>query len=303
MRQNLGYKLLALVFAIVLWAKVNSDRNPTFNAPVGYTNVEYTSLPKILVVTEAPRRIRVTATGPQSAIRTLDPSTIHAKVDLSHVQVGVQRVKVDFKGPENASEEIKFAPADLQIRVETFKRRSLTIDVSLKGVPPLGYSFGKASAYPSAAVVSGRSSLVDQVRRLTIAVNPGAAQSQGADYYPVVALDASGRETKGLTIEPSKVSAKLELVEAQATKSVIISPSVVGQPAYPHKVVSVTVMPSVATIFGRPNNLVGISTITTDPVDISNATNTVVRSVGLRSPSAIRSSDVKIVKVVVTITQ
>jgi len=301
MRQNIGYKLLALFLAVVLWAKVNSDRNPTYPTSIGYTNIEYTSPPKGMVVTQAQKRIQVSATGPQSVVRSLDVSQIRARVDLSDVQVGVQRLRVDFVIPDDIAEGIKFSPADVEVKVETFKRRSLTIDVSLKGVPPLGYSFGTASAYPSAAVVSGRSGLVDQVRRLTIAVSPGAAQPQGEDYYPVVALDASGREIRGLIIEPAKVTAKLELVEAQATKSVIISPSVVGQPAYPHKVESVTVSPSAATIFGRPNNLVDISTIATDPVDISSATTTIVRTVGLKTPSAIRSTNVQSVKVTVTI--
>jgi YbbR domain-containing protein len=302
MRQNIGYKLLALLLAVVLWAKVNSDRNPNYPTQIGKVSVLYTSLPKGLVATLAPKSIDVSASGPQSAIRALDPSLIKARVNLSDVQVGTNTVKVTFEVPKDVDENLTLTPTKpLEVRIETFKRKSLMIDVSLQGVPPLGYSFGKASAYPPAAVVSGTGSLVDQVRRLTIEVSPGAARSGAEDYYPVVALDTAGREIKGLTIEPSKVSAKLELVEAQATKSVIISPSVIGQPAYPHKVESVTVTPSVATIFGRPNNLVDISTIATDPVDISNVTGSVVRSVRLKIPTAIRSADVQTVKVTVTI--
>jgi YbbR domain-containing protein len=302
MRQNIGYKLLALVLAIVLWAKVNSDRNPSYPTQIGKVNVVYTNLPKGMVATEAPKTIEVSATGPQSAVRSLDRSQIEAKVNLSDVEVGVNVVKVEFQVHKDMAENLTLAPnKPVEVRIEAFKRKSMTIDVSLEGVPPLGYSFGKASAYPSAAVVSGTGSLVDQVRRLTIKVSPGAAQSQGDDYYPVIALDTAGRQIKGLIIQPSTVSAKLELVEAQNTKSVIISASVVGQPAYPHKVESVAVTPSVATIFGRPNNLLDVSTITTDPVDISNATGTIVRTVGLKTPSAIRSTNIKTVKVVVTI--
>lgn len=304
MRQNIGYKLLALVLAIVLWAKVNSDRNPSYPTPIGKINVIYINLPKGMVTTEAPKTIEVSAIGPQSAVRTLDISKITAKVNLSDAQVGVNPVKVDFQIPKDMAENLTLAPnKPVEVRIEAFKRKSMTIDVSLEGVPPLGYSFGKASAYPPAAVVSGTSSLVDQVRRLTIKVSPGAAQSQGDDYYPVIALDTAGREIKGLTIGPSTVSAKLELVEAQATKSVIISASIVGQPAFPHKVESVAVTPSVATIFGRPNNLVDISTIATDPVDVTNTTGTVVRMVHLKTPSAIRSTNVQTVKVVVTVGQ
>ncbi|MDO8586684.1 MAG: CdaR family protein [Armatimonadota bacterium] len=303
MRDNLGYKLLALFLAVVLWAKVNGDRNPNIKTPIGYVTVEYTRLPLGLIVTEAPARIQVSATGPQSALRSLAVSQLKATADLSDAQPGTQEFAVDISAPPDLAEKVGLSPTEIKVKLETLERKSLKIDVSLQGVPPLGYSFGPASAYPPAAVVSGRSSLVSQVRRLNIAVSSGAAQSEGDDYYPVVALDAAGNEIKGLTIEPSRVSAKLGLVEAQATKSVIISPDIVGQPMHPLKVTAVNVSPNVVTIFGRPGNIARISTIGTDPIDITNATSDVTRTVGLRAPPDVRSTDIRSVKVTVRISQ
>ena len=303
MRQNLGYKILALALAVVLWAKVNGDRNPNIKTPVGFVKVDYMLLPSGLVLTDAPARIQVSATGPQSALRGLNVSQLKAVVDLSDAQPGTRDFPIDISGPPDVADKVRLSPTQIKVKIETFARKSLKIDVSLEGVPPLGFSFGAAVADPPAAVVSGRSSLVDQVRRLNVSVSPGAAQSHGDDYYPVVALDAGGNEIKGLTIEPTRVSAKLELVEAQATKSVIVSPTIVGQPPHPLKVISIGVYPSVVTIFGRPNSIVSIGTIGTDPIDIGGATDTITRTVSLRAPPAVRSTDVRSVKVIVRISQ
>ncbi|RPH54043.1 MAG: hypothetical protein EHM89_19130 [Acidobacteria bacterium] len=303
MRQHLGYKILALVLAVIIWAKVNSDRNPNIRTVVDNVRVDYRQAPEGFVVTQAPVRIQINAVGPQSALRSLKASQLKAFVDLSEVQVGAQDVPVQVSGPRDVSENVRLSSPDVKIVVEASKRKTLKIDVTLQRIPPLGYTFGAAVADPPAAVVSGRSSFVDRVRRLTVAVSPSAAPSTGEDLYPVLALDADGNEIAGLKIEPARVAAKLELVEAQATKSVIVSPNIIGQPTFPAKVLGVNVSPTVVTIFGRPEGLVSVTTIATDPVDINNATDTITRTVGLRAPSSVRSTNTQTVKVTVRIGQ
>ncbi|MDO8683079.1 MAG: CdaR family protein [Armatimonadota bacterium] len=303
MRENLGYKLLALLMAILLWAKVNGDRNPNITKKIDNVQAVYASLPKGYLLTDAPKRIQVNVTGPQSVLRSLDASQIKVRVDLSGAEVGTHSIKPKIKPPHSLVDKVRLSAKDIEVRIETFKRRSLDIAVSFQGVAPLGYTFGQAVANPPAAVISGRSSLVDRVRRLNVLVSPGVTQPSDEDYYPVTALDAAGNQIKELTIEPSRVSAKWELKEAQATKSVIVSPTIIGQPVYPLRVSSVTVSPPVVTIYGRPNNLVNVSTISTETIDISNAVETITRTVSLRTPSGIKSTDAQTVKVTVKIVQ
>ena len=147
MRQNLGYKILALALAVVLWAKVNGDRNPNIKTPVGFVNVAYMLLPSGLVLTDAPARIQVSATGPQSALRGLNVSQLKAVVDLSDAQPGTRDFPVDISGPPDVADKVRLSPTQIKAKIETFARKSLKIDVSLEGVPPLGFSFGAADIY------------------------------------------------------------------------------------------------------------------------------------------------------------
>jgi len=247
----------------------------------------------------------VNITGPQSILRSLDASSLRVVANLTGAQPGSQNVKALVDVGDNLSGKVKASADDIRLNLEVFKRRSLKIGVSLEGAAPLGYAFGKATADPPVGVVSGRSSLVEQVRRLNVNIGAGAPTSGGRaeDYYAVVALDAAGNEVRGVKIEPARVSAQMEFVEAPATKSVIVSPNITGSPAYPSKVISVTVSPPVVTIFGRPASVIKTSTVTTDAIDISNAAGAVERVVGLHTPSGVNAGNVRTVRVTVRIGQ
>ena len=228
MRENLGYKLLALLLATLLWVKVASDRNPSVTKTVEDVPVRYHGLRSGYMIADAPSTVSVNVTGPQSVLRLLGSSKLKASVNLSGIEPGVHTLKAQIDLPADVREQVKHAASDVTLTVEAFKRKSSAVDVSFEGAPPLGKRFGKAIADPSAAVYSGRSSLVDRVRRLNVTITAGAAESEVADYYPVKALDETGREIEGLKIEPSRVAVTLQLEDAPATKHVIVSPTIVG---------------------------------------------------------------------------
>lgn len=302
MRENLGYKILALAIALFCWVKVTSDRNPNIARPVENVSVDYRGLRPDLVITDAPSNVTINVMGPQSDLRALEPSRIKVRVDLTAAKAGQQQIKTTVTLPPGLGDRVTPAPLTVPVEIERVKRRSQKIDISLKGVVPIGYTVGKATADPPIAVLSGRSSLVDEVRRLTVVIDAGAAQA-GEDYYPVIPLDADGKEIKNLTVEPGRASVKLQLVEAPATKTVIVSPTIVGQPAFPFKVASVAVVPQTVIISGRPNALMRVSTVLTEKIDIANASASVVRTVALDTPPGVDSGPSQRVRVIVTIAQ
>jgi YbbR domain-containing protein len=302
MRKNLGYKILALAVALFCWVKVTSDRNPNIVRPVENVSIDYRGLQPDYVITNAPSSVTINVMGPQSDLRVLEPSQIKVRVDLSAAKSGQQQIKTIVTLPPGIADRVTPTPLSVPVEIEPVKRRSQKIDISLKGVAPIGYTVGKATADPPIAVVSGRSSLVDAVRRLTVVIDAGSAQA-GEEYYPVIPLDAAGKEVQGLIVEPGRAAVKLQLVEAPATKIVIVSPTIVGQPAFPFKVARVTVVPQTVTISGRPNALIGVSTVSTEKIDISNANASVIRTVELDTPRGIDSGGTQRVRVVVTIAQ
>jgi YbbR domain-containing protein len=302
--ENWFYKFMALVVAVSLWAFVTGERIPVINRTVQLPLNIYKD--KGYTVTSAPDDVAVSLSGPKTEVDKLKPSHLQAWVDLQGRGAGTHRVQVNV-GAKDKSQ----VPNDVQINVnqmsykltlESISSRSLPVEVHFVSLPPVGYTYGEPQVVPATSSVSGRSSVIDSVRRLIVSVDPSSAPDLDVDRsYTVTALDAGGNEVKGIEIKPARVQVRLDAVAVPARKSVLVSPSVVGQPQYPYKVTKVTVRPEAVIVEGKPAALFDISTIGTDDVSIDGATGTVEKDVKLRVLPGIGVEGAKTVRVRVNI--
>ncbi len=107
------------------------------------------------------------------------------------------------------------------------------------------------------------------------------------DYFDLKALDSRGNPVSGVELEPNRVRLKLQLVEVPATKAVIVSSNVTGEPKYPARVTRIAVTPSSVILQGKPSALMGVSTIMTDRISIEGEDSTISRDVALRPPPGV----------------
>jgi YbbR domain-containing protein len=86
------------------------------------------------------------------------------------------------------------------------------------------------------------------------------------------------------------MNVSVEISQTEFSRALVISPTVTGSPADGYNVVSVSAEPAVATVFG-PQSFVGeAATIRTQPIDITDATEEVVRTVALDLPADVSVS-------------
>jgi YbbR domain-containing protein len=108
--------------------------------------------------------------------------------------------------------------------------------------------------------------------------------------------DQRGFLVQGVTVEPSVMGVTISIEPIQFSRTVVIVPDVRGTPLAGHDLVAVTVRPSTVTLLGPRVLIQDTEVVQTEPVDIANASSTIVRAVSLELPSgASVSSEVTVI--------
>jgi YbbR domain-containing protein len=293
-RNNWRYKLLALVVAIILWAYVNSERNPqaerTFTVPVEVQNVA-----KGFTAELSTNEINITIKGLKAAVDAVNREDLHAQIDLSGLSTDRNivstilpvTVRILRSADDNDLRET-WTPRQLKVRMEATIEKQLPVEVKFGAAPPVGYSYSSPIITPANVNITGRITDVSRVKRAVVLITGDISSRSLNDYLRVIPLNAKGNEVKGVDVNPAKARLELKMTEVPATKVVIVSPVFTGEPRFPAKITHYTVNPSSVTLEGKPNILMNISTVNAEPVSIEDIESSISKEVSLKLPAGAR---------------
>ena len=257
-RHNLFYKPLAVGVAIGLWTYVNSEQNPHARKTIT-TPLKVRNLAKGYAAEPAAREVNVTIEGLKALVDGVRKEDVTAWVDLSgmktdkSVMSATSEVKTRVAGVPQDDLNLIVSPKSVRVRVEALSGKRLPVEVKFLAAPPLGYAYSDPVITPASVGVSGKISEVLKVRRVMLPLM-GANPNRPIDgRFSVVPVDAKGSVVSGVTLDVDKVRLRLGFVEVPATKAVIVSQNIVGQPRFPARVTGVSIVPSSITLEGRPS--------------------------------------------------
>lgn len=304
-RRNVGYKLLALAIAAVIWAYANEGQNPQISKEIKLP-LDVRRVDPGRTVTSAPKIVKVLLEGTRTHIDsiTAEPDTIAAYVNLQGKTAGRHVLPVIVRLPDGLIGLVTAIPAprEAAITLEEKVERTLKVGVEFINTPPVGYRFGTPQISPAQVILRGTAEHVKRTARLVVAVDTVASEKDGiTGEFPVLALDKNGKPVQGVELSPEKVRLRLELLETPASRAVFISVDAVGQPPFPHKVVGIEVDPQTVTVTGRPEQLINITTLKTEPVQLANHTKSFSQQARIIAPPDLTLTDGKQVRVTVKI--
>jgi YbbR domain-containing protein len=301
---NWRYKVLALAVALILWYYANAERNPqsrqTFSAPVRVVNVAAGHAAETLTPP-----VSVTIQGLKTIVDTVSKEDVRASIDLAELRLDRKIVKarlpVTVRLPRSVERDLSVSvkPDFARVQVEAVETRRMPVEVHFTSQPPLGYSYSSPLLTPGSVDVSGRVSQLAKVAKAILRLSDDSVGSPTEDYYEVTPIDADGNAVAEVKVRPTKVKARLEMVEAPATRAAMVSPVFDGQPKFPLRVTRYTVTPSSVTLEGKPSTLSGISAVQTEKISLEGVDATVTRDVALRVPRGAKVAGGRTVRVTV----
>ena len=278
---NWGLKLIAILFALILWFAVINIDDPvvseTFkNVPVQLVNTEVlTEAGKTYEVLENTDVVEsITIYGPRTLVEALKENDIVAKADISDITVAntvAVNVTVDVRNSSKIT-NIRSSLECVKLNVENSKTKQLVINATTTGKLASGCIVGGIEMDQNRVRVSGPASIISQIATAKVNVDITESSSDVATYSIVRLYDEEGNEIVSDLITKSAEKVHIN-VDVLPTKYVPIKYQLVGTVADGYGVVEDAVSCDIMTVLiaGETEVLRNVKeiTIASDELDIT----------------------------------
>ena len=271
--------LLSLLIATLLWGWVTQRSDPYATDRYREIDIGVGQLPDSLeVVTTLPRAI-VTLSGPRSDLDEIDRSEIAVTLDTSPVtEPGEYRLRVRVSTPSGPSER-RVEPSEIPVTVEEHVSKEMPLVTEPAVADDDPRQIGDIRPDVTQVTVAGPTSAVERVDRVVL---PITIENQTTDFqatFTPYAVDANGQRVSEVQVLPAQIRTTVALQTRGKTVSVI--PQVTGTPAEGFSVQQRAALPESVIVDGPEDVLASLLFVNTEPVDISGATESISRRVGL----------------------
>lgn len=218
----------------------------------------------------------------------VDPRSLHASGNFSKVTVGVNHVPIHVDNP-NPNVQID-APGVLTVTVDQLASTTQPVTIErIHSLPPGFHELtGSTTVTPSVVRLEGPKS---QLAGIQAVVQVDLDQQSGPfdQSRPVLVRYASPSKNtpKSVSATPALVSVKMTIQADAVTVTKPVGWTLSGQPAPGYRVSNVILSPLQVNATGLLNTLAGINLLSTDVVDVNNATTDVVKTVSIRPPGGV----------------
>lgn len=285
---NIGLKILAVIFATMLWLISVNINDPTQtktfrNIPVEILNKEIlTNDNKVFEVmnnTDVIDRVRIT--GKRSILDEINEENIVATADMAErtfndtirINVTTNRYASRLEGNINASNDT------LQMVIEDMQKMQLVVKPVTKDEPASGYMVGNVTMNQNLVHLAGPASVMSQIASANVTVSVAGIKEDIKTEGTLELYDAEGNLIDGSNITKSinKFNVSVEILQL---KEVPFSVTTVGTPAEGYRATGVIENdPTVLTIAGKSRVIKNIDEVIATDVDIEGATENVFASV------------------------
>ena len=283
--------VLAFVLAFVVWvAAVNAADPAAVRAFPGNVPIEYIGLQEGLVIVDgAPETTRVTIRAPGSVWDLLTARDLHVEARMHDLGVGTHEVTLVGTVDRQPARITQIEPARLELTLEQASSRSLPIRAMISGEPALGYRMDDPTAIPDTTRVSGPASLVSQVTEVVAHADVTGRREDIDTEVRLTALNADGRAVGGVSLDPVTARVVTTVHQLVGYRLVAVIPIIQGQVEPGYQVSSITVSPTLVTVFSPDPQAVDAlpGFVETDSVNLTGARDDIEQTVGVLLPEGI----------------
>ena len=311
---NFGLKLLAGLFAVILWLVVVNIDDPKisqrFSASVVIENSEYlTNQGKYFEVLNDTNTIVFTVTAKRSYIEKLSNTDFKAVANMENAAIdsvsGTGKVPIEVSALRYSSlVTISKATQNLEIALDNLAQNQFIVSVETTGKLPDGCALGEVTVSPNLLKVSGPESVVSRIDHVAASIDvTNMTTDVVASVIPIL-YDSDGNviDKNDLTLNMSTVTVTARILDI---KDVALIFNVTGTPADGYAYMDMEYEPKTIAIKGTAsalNNVTAIN-IPENALDISGARDDLTQVVDVSEylPDGVIVADPSQAKVKVTV--
>lgn len=270
--KNLGFKILAVVFAFILWLVVYNTDDPTVT--VSYTtNVTVenasavTEMNKCYEVLNGTNTVTFAVTAKRSVLNKLEDTDFTAVADMNRMIVNEEgdeaNVPIEITSKRsNSSLKYNGKNKYLEVSLEDLMKRRFIITADTSGKVADGYALGEVTVTnPNVLNVSGPASIVNKIDSVVATIDVEGMSMNLSDNVIPALYDADGQEIDTTKLKLSNTTVTIS-AKILSVKEIPLVFSTTGVPYGDYRVVEISSKPETVKVKGSSTILNPLSSLT-----------------------------------------
>ena len=300
---NLGLKVIAFIFAALLWLIVVNLDNPvvskTFREiPVTIVNDDIITSAGDVYQVVGEQSVSVVVYATRDISQELEAEDIVATADVTEMDTATGLIPIEISIPDYSGdyESAEAVPRNLTIQREKSGKKVLSLSVKAENDPADGYILGNMAVEPEQVTLTGAESVLAQIARAEARVNVEGMTADQKAKAELRLYDADGNVLNPPQIENDLGEEGITVsVEVLKLKSVPIVLDVTGTPAEGYKYTGGTSTPENLQVCGKSADLEGFDEIeiSGSVLDVSGASDTIEKNIDISEylPEGVRLAE------------
>ncbi len=259
---------LSLLISLLLFGQLQVGLEPgkerEFEVPLSFSGQS-----DDITVVQAPRSVKVVASGSQQALDVLDTSKVRAVVDLSSVDPGVRRLRIEVFGPLKSGLTLSPVRSVAELEIEQKLRKEFEVQLLTVGTPPGNFTYDGVTILPPRVEVSGPESNVPRVVSVRAVLDLKNLMPNQSLELELEALGEENKPVPLITLTPPRVQILPAVSIGPSRRNLLVTPVFSGQPAVGYRVSGYDVIPNQISTRGESAEVSRVTTVNTKPIDLS----------------------------------
>lgn len=315
------WKLLSIFLAVLLWGGLISQntsltREKNFqDVAINIINKDALQREGLIVVSglEDLQPIRMRVDVPQRVYDTVTPSNYNVRVDLSRItDTGTQKLPVIYTSNTTYGNVTWLSVSEITVEVDNYiTRRRIPVQLNETGTIPAGFFSTTPSVDPAMVNISGPRSIIQNVVRCVATYNNSLLSPAARTQFNAVPFKLYDNNDNAITSNLVEVTSESILLDSLLVEQTLyrLQPIAInrsgittGQPAEGYVVTDIKIDPAMLNVAGSNELMETLTLLDVDaPIDISGASDTLIRSVKVKRPEEAYHMSANAVYVTITI--
>jgi len=291
--KNVSTLLLAFILALIVWVSAVTAADPnqerTYQVQIEIMGQDT----GIDVIGELPDHMLMTLYAPRSVLDQLtrEGGALRAWIDLSGLEPGARIIPVQYQMPPDTRPVriVDINPKSVEVISEMLISKTIQIQTDVQGEPALGYQAGFPNWSDHEVVISGRSSLIEQVANVAAVLDISGANHDIEMALTLLPQDADGKRVSDITLIPDKVTVTQSITLRGGYRNMVVKVITIGQVANGYRQTNISVSPPNVMVFSADpaliNQLPGY--IETELLNLTNIVDDIETLLSLNLPEGV----------------
>jgi YbbR domain-containing protein len=289
---NIGWLISSLLLAFVVWYAALAARDPIEQRRLtGQVPIEIRYDEGLIVANRPPTTAQVTVRGLQTALEVLELRHVKVVADLTNLTPRPEPYTIELSGllaaEVRGAAVVSIQPSRISVQLARRAEQLKDISIRFDQEAPIGYTVTAVPAQTEVLIV-GAAERVAQVIAVQARVNVQNQRGIFTVTVPLSAVDAEGRPITDVALTPTEVAVTVDVQQRSDVTELAIEPRLVGDLPSGYLRVNQTWSPRRVFVRGNRRVIEALNgVIFTEPIDLSNRTETFTQTVRLSVPTGV----------------